>query len=133
MKIMNSKTFFALVLSVLVVGGSGCVGTNDGGSTGGFPGVKDSIHSKYQRPPDQIAEATKTVLMRNGKLLLDNVVNNTFRARINENTVWVRITKVDDKTTAVDVQARTGAGGDIELAAEIDKQIALQLTVTPAP
>jgi hypothetical protein len=73
------------------------------------------------------------VLTRNGKLILHNVVNNTFQARINERNVWVRITKVDDKTTAVDTQARTSSNGDIELAAEIDKQIALQLTVIPAP
>jgi hypothetical protein len=132
MNTMKLNTFFALVLSVLIVGGSGCVATNEGHTTPGVPFGKDSIHSKYQRPVEQLVEATKIVLTRNGKLILDNVVNNTFQARINERNVWVRITRVDDKTTAVDVQARTGSG-DIELAAEIDKQIALQLTTIQAP
>jgi hypothetical protein len=133
MKIMKLNVFLALALSVLVVFGSGCVSTTTGGQTGGNPLSQDTIHSKYQRPVDQLVEATRIVLMRNGKLSLHNVVNNTFEARINERTVWVRITKVDDKTTAVEVQARTSVNGDLPLAAEIDKQIALQLTAMPTP
>ncbi len=127
---MKLKIIFCLVLSLVMAGGSGCVSTADDHSQGGVPFLHDTIHAKYERPPEAIAEATKVVLSRNGKLLLDNIVNNTFKARINERTVYVRITKVDSKITAVEVQARTSAAADIDLAAEIDKQIALQLTVT---
>jgi hypothetical protein len=131
MKIMKINTFLAVVSSSLVLLGSGCVATNTGHVTGGVPWVKDSIDARYPRPVDQVAAATLVVLKSNGKLLLDNTVDNTFQAKINERDVFVRVTKVDDKVTRLQVQARTKMGGDIYLAAEIDKQIALQLTVTP--
>jgi hypothetical protein len=70
------------------------------------------------------------VLNRNGKLLVDNAVNNTFQARVNQRNVWVRVADVDGKVTQVTVQARSSMGGDVELAAEISKQIALQLMAT---
>ena len=131
MKIMKMKTFFAAACSALALLASGCVSTPDGHTTPGMPFVKDTKVSRYPRPVEQIAAATLTVLSRNGKLLVDNTVNNTFEAKVNERKVWVRITKVDDKLTEVVVKARTRMGGDIDLAAEIDKQIALQLTVSP--
>jgi sulfite reductase beta subunit-like hemoprotein len=62
---------------------------------------------------------------------VDNSVDNTFRAKVNERDVWVQAIKVDAKTTQLTVKVRSGLGADIALAAEIDKQIALQLTVTP--
>jgi hypothetical protein len=49
-------------------------------------------------------------------------------AKINQRNVWVRVEPVDLKVTDVTVQARTAGGGsDVNLAAEIDKQIALKL------
>jgi hypothetical protein len=129
---MKLKTLFALTLSVFTVAITGCVSTPTGSEPSLTFNSGDRI-AKYQRPVEQLAEATKTVLTRNGKLILYNVVNNTFKARINERDVWVTISKVDAKTTQVEVQARTSVGGDIDLAAEIDKQIALQLTTYPTP
>jgi hypothetical protein len=73
------------------------------------------------------------VLKRNGKLLVDNVVENTFQAQVNQRNVWVKVAAVDPKVTAVYVQVRGNFGGDIYLASELSKQIALQLTVTPSP
>lgn len=131
MNIMKINTLFAVVCASLVVLGSGCVATNDGHTTGGAPWVKDTIDARYPRPVDQVADAVRVVLKRNGKLLVDNSVDNSFKAKVNERTVYVKVTKVDEKVTAVQVQARTGMGGDIYLASEIDKQIALQLTVNP--
>ena len=62
---------------------------------------------------------------------MDNAVDNSFHAKVNERDVWVKITKVDDKVTELVIMVRHGLGADIDLAAELDKQIALQLTVTP--
>lgn len=106
---------------------SGCIDTPDGGTTAGVPFVKDTIVSRYERPVPQLVDATRVVLQRNGKLLVDNSVNNSFQAKVNEHTVWVRVSQTDGKLTEVTVQARGAVGGDIELAAELSKQIALQL------
>jgi galactitol-specific phosphotransferase system IIB component len=131
MKIMKINAFLAAACSALVVLGSGCVGTNDGHSTFGLPFVRDTRPARYQRTVEQVAAATRVVLTHKGKLLMDNVVNNTFKAKVNERDVWVKITKVDEKFTDVQVQVRTRIGGDIDLASDLDKEIALQLTVTP--
>ena len=125
---MKMNTFLAAACGALVALGSGCVSTNDGHSTGGMPFVRDTRTALYPRTADQVAAATLVVLNRDGKLLVDNVVNNTFQAKVNERNVWVRVTKVDEKTTQLVVQARGAMGGDIDLASELDKQIALQLT-----
>jgi hypothetical protein len=56
-----------------------------------------------------------------------NVVK-TVEGKVNQRTVWVRIEAIDPKVTAVTVQTRTpGGGSDIDLAHEIEKQIALKL------
>jgi hypothetical protein len=124
---MKIKILLSLVCSAVLVCFSGCVGTEDGHSTGGDPFSKDSIVSRYEKPVQPISNATRVVLSRNGKLLVDNVVNNTFEAKINQRNVWVRVADVDGKVTQVSVQARGSFGGDVDLAAEISKQIALQL------
>jgi hypothetical protein len=127
---MNIKNCFVAACSAVVLFVAGCTPVLTGGTATGFP-VKDTKTSRYTRPVDQIAGATLVVLNREGKLTMNNTVNNTFIAKVNERTVWVKITKIDDKISEVAVQARSGATGDMETAAEIDKQIALQLTTMP--
>ena len=52
----------------------------------------------------------------------------TAEGKVNQRTVYVRVEGVEPKVTAVSVQTRTSGGGsDIELAHEIEKQIALKL------
>ena len=131
MKMKNFKSVFAVALSAAALLTAGCVSTPDGHTTGGMPFLKDSLTRRYQRPVEQLVTATRYVLTHNGKLSVDNSVDNTFKAKVNERDVWVKITKVDDKTTQLVVKVRTSVGADIDLAAELDKQIALQLTVTP--
>jgi hypothetical protein len=47
---------------------------------------------------------------------------------VNTRTVWVRVEPLDDRVTRVLVQARTrGGAADLEMAGEVDKQIALKL------
>lgn len=115
---------------------SGCVTSLDGRQQAGIPFVKDKIEARYQRSPMEIWTAAKDVLNFNGKLYSEDVLKSTLEASVNERTVWVKVEPVDQTMTRVVVQARTkGGGSDVELASEIDKQIALRLVtgnLTPA-
>lgn len=94
------------------------------------PGVsrKDTITSKYERPLDQIVAATKEVLAYNGTIASDDRANNTLTAKVDNRTVYVRVTSIDEYLTQVEVQTRGNYGQpDIDLSSEIDKQIALRL------
>jgi hypothetical protein len=129
---MRIKALCSLALSAAVLAlASGCVGTETGHSTAGWPLSKDTITSRYEKPVPLLAAATRTVLTRNGKLLVDNVVDNTFQAKVNQRNVWVRVSDLDGKITVVSVQVRGDFGTDIDLASEISKQIALQLMAGP--
>jgi hypothetical protein len=131
MKITNFKSVLAVALSALALFGSGCVSTPTGHSRAAVPFLKSELTRRYPRSVEQLTAATRVVLTRNGKLSVDNAVDNSFHAKVNERDVWVKITKVDDKVTELVIMVRHGLGADIDLAAELDKQIALQLTVTP--
>jgi hypothetical protein len=124
---MRIKTLFSLALSTGLILSSGCVGTETGRPAFGVP-AKDTITNQYEKPLPMLVEATRVVLKRNGELLFDNVVNNTFQAKINQHNVWVKVSDLGGKITSVSVQARGPMGGDIDLASQISTQIALQLT-----
>jgi hypothetical protein len=79
----------------------------------------------------QVSQATEAVLGRMGKLISHDVVNNYYKAKVNQRSIFVRLENVENgNITQVSVQARSGLGSDIQLAAEIDKQIALQLATS---
>jgi hypothetical protein len=128
---------FAVLIGVALLA-AGCVDTVTGDKTMGVPFIKDKIQSRYDRPADQVFEAAKEVIKEDGVLVNEgtlynqtNAVGNvikTVRGKVNERTVWVAVEQVDPKITGVSVQTRTPGGtSDIDLAAEIDKQIALKL------
>jgi hypothetical protein len=123
-------SFSALAACLVLL--PGCVGTEDGHSVAGWPITKDRIVSRYARPVAQLAAATRVVLNRNGKLLVDNAVNNTFEAKINQHTVWVKVADVDGRISEVTVQARGNFAGDVDTAAEISKQIGMMLVAGPS-
>lgn len=122
------RIFIALLLvcgwGVLL---TGCVSTLDGHSKAGSPFVKDTIESRYERPTDQIFQSAKQVLGVMGTLTGENTITKTLEAKINKTTVWVRVDEVDPKVSRVIVQARNNGSGDIDMASEVDKRIALQL------
>ena len=67
---------------------------------------------------------------RNGTVTNDDVVTNTLTARIDKRTVYVTVKEVEPLVTEVTVQVRTSRGtGDLNVASEIDKQIALGLVL----
>lgn len=125
---MKTKFFALLAASGLLVVSIGCVGTVDGRSRAAVPLVKDTIESRYERPAIQIFEASKEVLKYNGTLTAENTINKSLEAKVDTRTVWVAVDEVEPKVCRVRVQARRKGGlADIDLAAEIDKQIALRL------
>jgi hypothetical protein len=129
---MKTKFLLAVFGATLLV--AGCVNTLDGHKKAARPFVKDKIMGQYQRPLEQVFDAAKTVIARNGQMVaetsLHNVTNRvqTIEGRVNQRSVWVRVEAVDPQITAVTVQVRSRSGGsDIDLAAELEKEIALEL------
>jgi hypothetical protein len=128
---MKNKFLSFLALAAALVLLPGCIGTQDGHSVAGMPFSKDRITSRYARPVAQLVAATRTVLTRNGKIIVDNAVNNSFMAKVNQHNVWVKVTDVDGRVTEVVVQARGSMSGDVDTAAEISKQIGMMLVAMP--
>lgn len=129
--------FFAVFLGVAVLA-VGCVNTVGGRKTAGVPFLKDKIQARYQVPIDQAFAAAKEVIQSKGVLVSENILHNQtntlnnlakiVEGKVNQRTVWVRVEQVEPKISDVTVQTRTSGGGsDIDLAAQIDKEIALKL------
>ena len=126
---MNFKYFVScILLGLMVAGTSGCYSTVDGSKKTGVPWLKDSVEGRYERPMDQIYEAAIEVLRFNGTVVSENRINHSLIARVDTRTVWVRVEELSPTITRTLVQARTRWGRpDVDIAAELDKQIALQL------
>jgi hypothetical protein len=78
--------------------------------------------------------AAKDVLSVNGTLFSEDVMQSTLSARVDTKTVRVKVEAIDPKMTRLTVQTRTKMGGsDLDLAGEIDKQIALRLATGQLP
>ena len=96
----------------------------------GIPG-KDTIVSRYEVPYEQVYEAAKAVLKESGTLVSDDQVSNTLRARIDNNTVWIKLDSSEPRITTMSVEARTSGGAPhVDLASEIDKRIYGRLITT---
>jgi hypothetical protein len=124
------KLKFAQVLAAMLMVAvfTGCYSGADGRNRAGMPFVKDKIESRYERSIDVCFAAAKEVLRFNGTLYGENTITHTLEAKVDTRTVIVSVDEVEPKITRVIVQARTkGKMADIDLAAEIDKQIALRL------
>jgi len=127
-----TKTLSLLAIILLGVA-TGCQSTPDGRKRAGVPFVKDTIQSRYQRPVAQIFAATRQVLELNGTLTGENTISSTLEAKVDNRNVIVTVDEVEPGVSRVLVEARRkGGAADIDLAAEIDKQIALRLATAPA-
>jgi hypothetical protein len=129
---MNTKLVVGLLGVLILV--AGCVKTVSDRHTAGVPWVKDTVTGHYERPLDQVYDAAKEVVKTNGRLLNESVIHaetnvvKTVQGKVNDRTVWVRVEQADPNVTAVAVQTRTpGGASDINLAHELEKQIALKL------
>ncbi len=133
---MKLNQIFLLTLAVATLGLAGCVETIDGRHRAGVPLTRDRVEGRYDRTPAELWTAAKDVLKHQGTLLGEDTLKNVLEASVDERRVWVRIEEFDTKTSRILVQARTkGGGADMEMAAFIDKQIAVRLAtgnLTPA-
>ena len=135
---MKFKIFAGVVGLAAVMLVAGCVNTVTGGKTAGVPFIKDTIEARYEKPAEPVFQAARAVIAENGMLItegklygqtnaLGNVVR-TLKGKVNERTVYIRVEALDPKITGTAVQTRTSAGvSDIDLAAQLDKQIAIKL------
>ena len=133
---MRLKWTGLLVLLLISLLLGGCVDTLSGRNRAAVPFVKDKIEARYERSPMEIWQAAKDVLAYNGTLYSEDTLKSTLEASVNARTVWVKVQPLDTKVSQVWIQVRTKGGGtDMELAGEIDKQIAIRLAahnLTPA-
>jgi hypothetical protein len=128
------KTRFFLILAAALLAGAGCVSTVNDRTSPGVPFIKDRVEGRYERSVPQVFQAARDVVKQNGVLINESTIYNqtntvkTVEGKVNQRSVWVRVEEIDPKVTAVIVQTRTPAGGsDIDLAHELEKQIALKL------
>ena len=129
---MKMKIFAALVGAVIVT--AGCVSTVSNTHSPALTWSKDKVEGRYERSVDQVYQASVAVIQNNGVLLTEFIPHdstNTVRSlqgKVNEKNVWIRVESVDPKITAVTVQARSTWGvSDVDLAHELEKEVALQL------
>lgn len=129
---MKKTIFFAFAAAALV--GAGCVKTVSGTHAFATTIGQDTMSGRYQRTLDQVYQASVAVIQQDGVLLTEFIPHDStnsvrsLEGRVNERDVWIRVEAVDPRVTAVDVEARTKWGGrDLDLAHELDKEIALQL------
>jgi len=128
---MKTKLLLLFVLASFTGLFAGCVKTVDGRDEAAVPFVKDKLESRYERSVAQVLEAATYVLNQNGKLVANNTVNNSLEGRVNQTSVWIKVDQIDaaKPITQITVQTRTkGRVADIDLAHEIDKQVALYLS-----
>ena len=131
---MKNKLILLVSLVALSSAIVGCVNTVSGKKTAGVPWVNDRSDAKYERSLDQVFNATRDVLIRNGTVTsagtLYNQTNDVrvIEGQVKQETIYVRIEALESRLTALTIQARTPNGGaDVLMAHELDKQIALEL------
>ena len=128
---MTFRLILLCVASSMAAASVSCISTPQGKQFG-VPAIRDTVTSRYERPLDQVLNSAREVLSRTGTLTGDDVVNNAVSAKIDNRSVWVTVAEVEPLVTEVKVRVRSSRGtGDLAMAAEIDKQIALGLIVTP--
>ena len=133
---MKKKILTLVLLTSTLALITGCVNTVDGKSQLGVPLMKDKNIARYERSSSQVWAAAKDVLIFNGKLIREDVLQNVLEAQVDTRTVWMQVDSSDPKTTRLTVQVRTKSGGsDLALAANLDKEVAVRLAsgnLTPA-
>ena len=127
------KLIFAVLAGAAIIV-TGCVNTVTDDKALAVTWNRDSVAGRYPRTVDQVYQASLAVIQQNGVLLTEYIphdsTNNvrSLMGRVNDLKVWIRVEGIDNKTTQVDVQARSKWGvSDIDVVHELEKEIALQL------
>jgi hypothetical protein len=130
------KTKFLTIFAVLglIAAVAGCYRKETGGHRFGMPIGKDKVTGAYERPLDEVYGAAKQVVTFNGTMVNESIDHSqtnlvkTIEGRVQQRRVYIRVEQLDPKLTQIIVQARGSAGGtDVDLAHELEKQIALKL------
>jgi len=128
------KMIFAALAGAAVVAATGCVSTVDSTHALALSWNTDTVSGRYNRPMDEVYNASIAVIQHNGVMLNEFIPHDTtnsvrsLEGRVNDKKVWVRVEAVDPQTSQVDVQARSSWGTtDVDLVHELEKEIALQL------
>jgi hypothetical protein len=132
--IMKLKFFVVLAGMALVTGG--CVTTVSDTKTPAITFGKDRVPGRYERSVEQVYQAAFKVMTADGVVVREYIphetANNTrsLQGKVGQCNVWISVASEDDpKVTAILVEARTKWGAsNIELAHELEKEIALQLS-----
>ena len=131
---MRKNSFWTLTVCTLALLVAGCVNTVDNRKMAGNPLTKDKIVRVYERPVLTTWEAAKDVLAANGTVIHEDLRQSTLTAKVDTRTVLVKVEAVDAKMSRVTTQVRTKLrNSDLDLAGEIDKQIALRLATGQTP
>jgi hypothetical protein len=130
---MKLKIFSVVAVAAFVA--TGCVKTVTDSNALAITWSKDTVAGRYNRTVEQVYQAATVVIQKNGVLLTefiphDNTNNvRSLQGRVNDRKVWVRVASVDQRTSQVDVQARSKWGvSDVELVHQLEKEIALELS-----
>src|SRR5450432_1168099 len=127
------KTNFFAALAGIAIVATGCIGTVSGTKTAAIPFTKDRVEGRYERSVDQVYQASVAVIQNNGVIITEFIPHDTtnvvrsLQGKVNQRNVWVKVEAVDPKITSVTVQARTAMNSDVDLAHQLEKEIALQL------
>ena len=126
-------TIFAILAGVAIVA-TGCVKTVSDTRAFRSTWSKDVIAGRYNRTVEQVYQASVNVIQQNCVMVREFIPHDTTNAvralegKVNQRDVYVSVESVDTKTTQVNVQALSGWGNaDLDLAHELEKEIALQL------
>jgi hypothetical protein len=131
---MKTKIYFLLALTVMTAGVVGCINTVSGRKTAAVPWKRDRVEGRYERTLEQVFAAAREVMLANGTINIDGELHNTvnparfIEAKVKQCNVWVRVEQIAPGVTSVVVQTRTTKGGtNLELAIELEKEVALKL------
>lgn len=125
---MKMKLMILTVVCCAAILFTGCVKTVTGDVKLGMIGKKDTISGNYPRTVKQVFDASKVVLARMGSLISENTINNSVSASVDLHKVYVKVTAAEGNSTTIEVQVRNRYGGaNIDLAAQIEKEVALEL------
>ena len=132
--VINMKTkIFAVLVGIAIVT-AGCVKTVSDTHTATVSFGKDSVEGRYPRSLDQVYQAAVTVVNNNGAVVTEFIPHDTtnsvrsLQGKVDQCNVWMRVEAVEPRITSVIVETRTKWGNkDIDLAHELEKEIALQL------
>ncbi len=122
------KFFSALALLSTVFIFSACVSGVNGRIYPGNPFTHDKLISQYQCSVEQALNASREVIKHNGEVISEDPKTGILQGKVDQRKVNVKVSAVDEKISQITLQVLSSLNnGDIQLASELNKQIAVRL------